>query len=474
MNHTNRTPVEIEMQSELRFIDKELFNVLRNSDIRALLFELADDVKAGDDLGHDLNWRAISAEEIQELVCVATRAAICRILLAILVADGEVSSVEILFARRTLDPLLNEINLRMTAPIASLEGDKGVRQLQAALNDAPKSLFHACGIGGRASSLLRFCSLCDPFVDAPLLPILLRIVHQLSFNCAIADGISRSEEKVIASIDRLADRCNDIAANVSQQMPHVRSFAFDEKDDADLSELIDRQNTLRGESKSLSHELKKSQTTSNRIGRRLDDNLRRDANFIGESWNFSTLFIGFACLAMASGIGWISADFSGSIALGLILATSIFVCSLTLVIKKLLHFSWYSTTALIRERRAVCLNRYRCWKELSNVDSVLANLRQRTAPLKAQRDLNVARQEVEESIRRKQSIDSFREVNQHSTAVNDAILAVILFGSLFVFLFIVVVGSGPSSAGSGSGGPVHVRGYTRQDGTYVSPHTRRR
>jgi hypothetical protein len=35
-------------------------------------------------------------------------------------------------------------------------------------------------------------------------------------------------------------------------------------------------------------------------------------------------------------------------------------------------------------------------------------------------------------------------------------------------------GSGGSSASPGTGGPVHVRGYHRRDGTYVRPHTRSR
>jgi hypothetical protein len=35
-------------------------------------------------------------------------------------------------------------------------------------------------------------------------------------------------------------------------------------------------------------------------------------------------------------------------------------------------------------------------------------------------------------------------------------------------------GSGGSSASPGTGGPVHVRGYYRRDGTYVRPHTRSR
>lgn len=430
--------VEFDVTTETAFVIQEITGVLSSPESRDLLFELGETLETGLEWDPDLKWDD-STLPLQKLVQVSVSAALCRAVILVIKADRKLSDTEVDFLRGSMAPILKPIT--QTLPGRGwpelIESSEDVFQLIRLLEESPAELFSGHGVGGRPSSVPKLCALCDPFVEQPLLPIFSFVVRRLCVAAADADGISEEEEKVILGFDELTDRGEAIAENVAAQLPEIATFESTANDNTTLDELRREASALGIQASAYGEELRRSNKLRKTISRRIRQNTSRNAEYIGEAWGLLTVWMIFACLLLACGVGVIVADFLSSVLLGIAAAVTSLGASINTVVKHMLNLSWHSTEALVKQRGVISRRRYKLWKELSNCDRTLKRLNELSMPLmkfEEERRSEKQRQQQESEVRRR-----------------------------------AMAAYAPPSYG-----PIYVRGHFRKNGTYVQPHIRRR
>jgi hypothetical protein len=428
---------------EFEFVVNQIAAVLSGNQSRSLLYELAADAEAGADLGQDTDWHCLDGAAIERLVRIAVSASLCRSMLLIVYADRELSKNELDFVQRSMNPFVTM--LRHSCAVAScpeaINSGADCLAFSNWLKGRSRDLFAEDGLGGKASSVPRLCSLCDPFVETPLLPVYLYAVRRLCVMAANADGMSAEEQSVLESFDRLTDRCETISRKVAARLPEVSVFKSTLDSNSSLPDIQATQRTLEAASTERETILTWSAGRSRLLESRIAANHRRNASCIFEDWNSSTVFLLFTCWLFVVGVGFLAAKLFHSRPAGLIVTPIALVVATRFVVEGLLNLSWFSTTKMEAELRNLHLTGYKAWKELTSVDQEVERLDDLARSMIAAIRARQAEARAEET--RLQA-----ERQRRSAAM--------------------------SSYVAPSGGPIRVRSYRRRDGTFVQTHTRRR
>ncbi len=229
---------------ELEFVVQHIAAVLSGHQSRQLLYELASETEAGTDLGQAIDWDVLDIAAVERLVRIAVTASMCRAMLLIIYADKRLTDGELDFVCTSMNPLITVLQGSSCSPPCPnvIRSQADTKAFSSWMRDRSPDLFAEDGVGGKASSLPRLCSLCDPFVEIPLLPVFLYAVRRLCVAAANADGMSVEEQSALDSFDRLTDRCETISRKVTTRLPEISSF--DSKLNSGSS-LADIQTTLR-------------------------------------------------------------------------------------------------------------------------------------------------------------------------------------------------------------------------------------
>ncbi len=438
-----QTESERDGSDELEFVIQHITAVLAGHQSRQLLYELASESEAGTDLGQTIDWDVLDVAAVERLVGIAVNASMCRAMLLIIYADKRLTDREFDFVRRSMNPFVSILRSSSCSPLCPdlIRSHADTAAFSSWVRDRSPDLFAEDGVGGKASSLPRLCSLCDPFVETPLLPVFLYAVRRLCVMAANADGMSAEEQSVLDSFDRLTDRCETISRKVTARLPDVSKFDSKLNSGSSLADIQTTLRTLDGDSKERELILARSAKRSKRLESRINQNRRRNASYIFDDWNLSVAFLVLACWVFVTGIGSVAAMAFKSWAVGFILISSGLFVGTRFVVEVLLHRSWYSTTRMQAEFRDLRLRGYKAWKELINVDEEIERLDEISRPMILAAQVREAQASAEES--RLQA-----ERQRRYAAMSSYVVP--------------------------RGGPIRVRSYYRRDGTFVQTHSRRR
>jgi len=427
---------------ELEFVIQHITAVLSGHQSRQLLFELASETDAGADLGQSIDWDVLDIAAVERLVRIAVNASMCRAMLLIIFADKRLTAGELDFVRRSMNPFIVILRSSSCSPLCPemIRSHADTTAFSSWMRDRSTDLFAEDGVGGKASSLPRLCSLCDPFVETPLLPVFLYAVRRLCVMAANADGMSAEEQSVLDSFDRLTARCETISGRVAACLPDISIFDSRLSSSNSLAEIQTTLRTLEEESRERESILARSAKRSKTLDYRISRNRRRNSAYILDDWDFSATFVVLACWVFVTGIGSIAAMAFKSWALGFILIPSGLFAGTRFVVEVLLQRSWYSTTRMQAEFRELRLREYKAWRELSNVDTEIKRLDEISAPMILAAQSREAQARAEEA--------RLQAERQRRAAITSYVTP--------------------------RGGPVRVRSYYRRDGTFVHTHTRRK
>jgi hypothetical protein len=270
----------VDEADEFEFVVQQMTAVLSGNQSRSLLYELAADAEAGADLGQNLDWPSLDASAIERLVRIAVSASLCRAMLLIVYADRKLSQNELDFVQRSMSPFATMLRHSSVAASCPKVINSGADCLALSkwLKDRSQELFAEDGLGGKASSVPRLCSLCDPFVEMPLLPVYLYAVRRLCVMAANADGMSTEEQSVLDSFDRMTDRCETISFKVATSLPAASDFESTLDSNSPLPDIQATLRTLEAASAERESILVGASRTTRLLESRIASNRRRNAS----------------------------------------------------------------------------------------------------------------------------------------------------------------------------------------------------
>lgn len=347
------------LDDHIDYVVDQVSSIFSSVEIREVVIDRATEI----DLKMEDVWERLGEVEIQAIVRKAIHAALCRVVIIQVKSDGIISSQELKFADRILTPLLIDFTDRNPHLPTSITDRGDLMALEKALKNSPRSLFSADGLGGRLSSFPMFCSLCDPFVETPLLPVFMDLVRKLCVLTANVDGISAPEEKVILDFDRLNERCERIATELQNQIQTAPLAS--ENDVSTSAEVRAELRRVKKEVAASRRRLGGTYRHLRKISARIGDNRRRNSLYFGDAWSVQSCAMIVSCLIASAGIGFIIADFSNSIILGILSGITAGLVGTRIVFSEaLLNLSWHSTPVLESKQKSIRLERYLLWKQL--------------------------------------------------------------------------------------------------------------